>query len=102
MILVERGEVMTKYTDMTPAARFFHDLAAEAYTFRRRAVIRAYKAAVAAGKTDTYRWLRDANERSPLRCYLAALLTQTQDIGGTHWPIPVSYTHLTLPTTPYV
>ena len=78
---------MTKHGDMTPAARFFHDLAGEAYGFRRALVIKAYKDAVAAGKDVVPTPYAKPNEESPLRVYIAALLEATQDIGGMTFPI---------------
>ena len=78
---------MTKHGDMTPAARFFHDLAAEGYGWRRTAVIDAYKDAVAAGKTQRYRCIGDANEMNPMRVYLVALLAKTKVFGGKHFPL---------------
>ena len=86
MIFVERGEIMTKYDDMTPAARFFHDLAGEAYGERRKAVIEAYKDAVRDNTAERYRYADDANERSPIRCCVMAMLALQLD--GTHTPMP--------------
>jgi len=74
MIFVERGEIMTKYDDMTPAARFFHDVAAEPYRERRTSLLDAYKDAVRTGKDERYRYISEANERIPIRrCVVAAL-----------------------------
>ena len=51
--------------------------------------------------------LRDSEQGydSALRAFdrqLALLGTDYVDMYMIHWPTPVSYTHLTLPTTPYV
>ena len=89
MIFVERGEIMTKYDDMTPAARFFHDLAGEGYPHLRKAVIEAYKDAVRTGKPSEgyFRSVGDANERSPMRVFLAEVLEMTDLVGGQPRPL---------------
>ena len=34
--------------------------------------------------------------------FATLVTTGPEGLGGDHLPLPVSYTHLTLPTTPYV
>jgi len=78
---------MTTTEKLSPAAQFFHDLAGEAYGFRRALVIKAYKDAVRTGKDGTYIWYSSANAQDPLRVYLAALLTTATPVPGRRWPL---------------
>ena len=78
---------MTTTEKLSPAAQFFRDLAGEAYGERRTSLLDAYKDAVRDGKDVVPTPYAKPNEESPLRVYIAALLTKTKDIGGMTFPI---------------